>query len=242
MGQSGIYLSVVIPAYNEEARVAGTLQSVTTFLKLQSHEWEVIVVDDGSADQTAQIVKAANATEPRVQLLQYESNHGKGYAVRQGMLHASGKYRLFMDADNSTTIDHLGQFLPLLEAGVDIAIGSRAVPGANIVVHQPRWKELLGKLGNRWIRLWAVPGIFDTQTGFKAFTAEAAQTIFPLLTIDRWGFDVEVLAIARRRDYKIAEIPIRWVNDPHSKVTAWAYFEVLKDVLKVRRNLWKGIY
>ncbi|HTQ38125.1 MAG TPA: dolichyl-phosphate beta-glucosyltransferase [Pirellulales bacterium] len=237
-----IFLSVVIPAFNEEARLAETLAAVGNFLNRQAYSWEVVVVDDGSTDQTARVVTDVRALDARFQLLQYQQNRGKGYAVRYGMLHTSGKYRLFMDADNSTAIDHIAQFLTLLETGTDMVIGSRAVSGANVLVHQPRGKEWLGKLGNRWIRFWAVPGIKDTQAGFKAFRAEAAENLFSLLTIDRWGFDVELLAIAQHRGYKIAECPIRWTNDPHSKVTPRAYLEVLKEVLKVRLNLWRGLY
>jgi dolichyl-phosphate beta-glucosyltransferase len=146
---SRIFLSVVIPAYNEEARLGRTLTAVGNFLNRQSYPWEVVVVDDGSTDQTAQLVTNASVLDGRLRLLRYEPNQGKGYAVRQGMLHTSGKYRLFMDADHSTTIDQIAQFLPVLQAGMDIVIGSRAVPGADVVLHQPRWKELLGKLGNR---------------------------------------------------------------------------------------------
>ncbi len=158
------------------------------------------------------------------------------------MLHATGKYRLFMDADNSTAIDHIECFLPLLKSGCDVVIGSRAVPGTQIVVRQPKWKEFLGKLGNRWIRFWAVPGINDTQAGFKVFRDDVACSIFPLLTIDRWAFDVELLAIARRRGYRIAEVPIRWTNYADSKVTIRSYFEVLIDAVQVRLNIWKKRY
>src|SRR5262249_54946383 len=158
------------------------------YLNRQSYDWEVLVVDDGSVDQTAQIVESANKIEPRVRLLQYGDNRGKGYAVRYGMLRAAGKYRLFMDADNSTSIDHVERFLPLLQSGTQLVIGSRAVDGAQVLVHQSRWKELLGILGNRWIQFWTVGGIKDTQAGFKIFTADAAKTIFPLARINGWAF------------------------------------------------------
>jgi len=240
--ETATFLSVIIPAYNEEASLDHTLDAACSFLKRQSYSWELAVVDDGSSDQTARIVENVGKVDARVRLLQYGKNRGKGYAVRYGMLHSVGKYRLFMDADNSTAIDHIAHFLPLLEADYDIVIGSRAVPGAKIAVHQPWWKEFLGKIGNRWIRFWAVPGIKDTQAGFKAFRDDVAQNVFPLLTIDRWAFDVELLAVARRRGCKIAKCPIRWVNDIHSKVTPRAYFEALNDVVKVRLNVWKGRY
>jgi dolichyl-phosphate beta-glucosyltransferase len=236
------FLSLIIPAFNEEARLVQTLDAVCGYLQSQSYTWEIVVVDDGSTDCTSQFVERAGSVEPRIRLLHYPKNRGKGYAVQYGMLHTTGTYRLFMDADNSTSIDHVAQFLPLLEHGTDVVIGSRAVPEAQVVVHQSRWKEWLGKLGNRWIRFWAVPGIKDTQAGFKIFAAEAAESIFPSLTISGWAFDVEVLAIARSRGYKIAEMPVRWVNDAQSKVTWRAYLQVLKDVVKIRFNLWKGKY
>jgi dolichyl-phosphate beta-glucosyltransferase len=237
-----VHLSVVIPAYNEAQRLPRTLKAVLAYLSRQDYEWEVAVVDDGSTDKTADIVRAATVHERRVRLLQYGANRGKGYAVRYGMTHANGEYCLFMDADNSTTIDHAAEFLPYFAMGFDVVIGSRDVAGANIAVHQPWWKEKLGDLGNLWIRAWALPGVKDTQAGFKIFSGAATQDVFPRLTLDRWGFDVEALAVARSLGYKIAERPIRWVNDSESKVSPRAYLEVLWEVIKVRLNLWRGVY
>jgi dolichyl-phosphate beta-glucosyltransferase len=236
------FLSVIIPAYNEQKRLPNTLKSVTAYLSKQSYPWEVVVVDDGSQDKTADLVRAASITTPQVRLLQYGTNRGKGYAVRYGMTHTTGDYRLFMDADNSTTIDHFETFLPVFKKGYDVVIGSRDIEGAEIPVRQAKWKELLGDLGNVWIRLWAVPGIKDTQAGFKVFTGKAAEDIFPYLTIDRWGFDVEALAVARLRRYNISEQPIRWENDPDSKVSTKAYLDVLQEVVQVRINIWKRKY
>lgn len=238
----GVFLSVVIPAYNEEKRLPKTLKAVVEYLKRQNYTWEIAVVNDGSKDRTADIVREAGVVEPRISLLQYGGNRGKGYAVRYGMTHVQGKYRLFMDADNATTIDHFAQFLPHFNMGFDVVIGSRDVAGANIAKHQPWWKEKLGDLGNLWIQFWAVPGIHDTQAGFKVFTARAAEDVFSRLTLDRWGFDVEALAVARRLEYKIAERPIRWVNDPDSKVSMKAYAQVLREVVQVRLNMWRGRY
>lgn len=240
--QQDIFLSVVIPAYNEEKRLPHTLKAVIKYLQRQKYSWEIAVVDDGSRDKTALLVKETSIVEPRVRLLQYGTNRGKGYAVRYGMTRTRGTYRLFMDADNSTTVDHFEQFLPFFNMGFSAVIGSRDIAGAQIATHQPKWKELLGDLGNLWIQLWAVPGIKDTQAGFKVFTGRAADDVFPFLQIDRWGFDVEALAVARLKGYKIAERPIRWVNDPDSKVSTRAYIDVLKEVVQVRLNIWKGIY
>lgn len=239
---ANVFLSVVIPAYNEEKRLPHTLRAVIHYLHKQTYTWEIVVVNDGSKDGTADIVRAQNLIEPRVRLLQYGENRGKGYAVRYGMTHVTGTYRLFMDADNSTTIDHFEKFQPFFAQGYSVVIGSRDVPEAQVAVHQAWWKELLGDLGNLWIQFWAVRGIKDTQAGFKVFTDKASEAVFPYLTIDRWGFDVEALAVARRRGFTIAERPIHWVNDPNSKVSGRAYLDVLKEVVQVRLNMWKGIY
>lgn len=241
MSQS-VFLSVVIPAYNEEQRLPDTLKATAHYLKKQDYTWEIAVVNDGSKDRTADLVREATVTDPRIQLLQYGTNRGKGYAVRFGMTHVTGQYRLFMDADNSTTIDHFEKFFPFFEKGFDIVIGSRDIPGAQIAIHQPWWKEKLGDLGNLWIQFWAVPGIRDTQAGFKIFTDKAADAVFSRLTIDRWGFDVEALAVAKRLGFKITEQPIRWVNDPNSKVSGRAYLDVLREVVQVRLNMWRGVY
>ncbi|HLC48798.1 MAG TPA: dolichyl-phosphate beta-glucosyltransferase [Candidatus Andersenbacteria bacterium] len=236
------YLSVVIPAYNEEKRLPHTLRATIGYLKKQPYTWEIAVVNDGSSDKTADIVRSMGIEDPRVRLLHYGGNKGKGYAVRYGMTHVQGEIRIFMDADNSTGIEHAEKFIPLVAQGFDVVIGSRDVAGAEISVHQPKWKELLGDLGNIWIQFWAVPGIKDTQAGFKLFTKKASDAVFPYLTIDRWGFDVEALAVARMKGYKISEQPVRWINDPNSKVSGSAYLEVLKEVVQVRLNMTKGIY
>lgn len=242
MNNSAPYLSVIIPAYNEEKRLPHTLRAVMEYLKKQVFTWEILVVNDGSKDNTANTVKSFSVEDSRVQLLAYGENKGKGYAVRFGMNKASGEIQVFMDADNSTSIDHIVKFFPFVTQGFDVVIGSRDVEGADISVHQPKWKELLGDLGNIWIQFWAVPGIKDTQTGFKLFTKKASNDIFPYLTIDRWGFDVEALAVARMKGYKISEQPVRWINDPNSKVSGSAYLEVLKEVVQIRINIARGIY
>ena len=237
-----IFLSVIIPAYNEETRLPKTLRATIAYLEQKNYSWEIAVVDDGSKDGTAAIVKKMSVVTPRVRLLQYGHNRGKGYAVRYGLLHTKGQYRLFMDADNSTTVDHVERFLPIFDLGADVVIGSRDVAGAQIAIHQAKWKEWLGDLGNLWIQMWAVRGIRDTQAGFKILRGAVAEKVAPLLTIDRWGFDVELLAVARRHGFKIVERPIRWKNDPNSKVSSGAYLQVLREVMQVRFNLWRGAY
>lgn len=237
-------LSVVIPAYNEERRLPRTFAQLLPYLAARDYATEVIVVDDGSDDGTAGVVVGQGGGAVPVRLLRHEDgrNHGKGAAVRRGMLAAAGAYRLFMDADNSTSIDHVERFWPWFDQGYEVVIGSRDIAGAEIAIRQSRLKELAGDLGNLFIRAMAVPGVYDTQAGFKMFTARAADDIFPRLTLGRWGFDVEALAIALRHGYRVKELPITWRNDPESKVRAGAYLEVLKEVLQVRRNLRAGVY
>jgi len=237
------HLSVIIPAYNEETRLPGTLRHVGAYLSSQSFASEVVVVDDGSGDGTAQGVHDCKDLTA-LRLIQHPDrmNHGKGAAVRLGMREARGKFRVFMDADNSTTIDQIGGFWPWFDCGFDVVIGSRKIRGARIEVHQAWYKEIAGCCGNLWIRRLAVPGIEDTQAGFKMFTGQAADAIFARQTIDRWGYDIELLAIARQLGYRVQEVPIVWVNAPGSKVRLSAYFEVLNEVLRIRRNVKSGLY
>lgn len=242
--ESDLRLSVVIPAFNEEGRLPHTLESALDFLAAEPYQSEVVVADDGSTDRTAAIAGAHSGGRVPVRLAKQPdgSNHGKGSAVRLGMLAATGRYRLFMDADNSTTVGHVRGFWGAFETGCDVAIGSRNIEGAVVAVHQRFYKEAAGRLGNLLIRLFAVPRIRDTQAGFKMFTAQAAETIFRRLTIDGWGFDVEALMIARVHGLRVRELPIRWENAPGSKVAWHAYFDVLSDVLRIRRNLRRGLY
>jgi dolichyl-phosphate beta-glucosyltransferase len=201
-------------------------------------------VDDGSRDRTAEIVRERAAAAAPFRLLSYPDgrNRGKGAAVRLGMLTATGRYRLFMDADNSTTIQSLESFWPFVEQGYDIVFGSRAVEHAHIVEQQPWYKQLAGRAGNKLIQAMVLPGVADSQAGFKLFTARCAQDLFSRLTIDRWGFDIELLALAKHRDYRLKEVPITWTNDRSSKVKLRSYFEVFADVWHVRRNLRAGRY
>ena len=237
-------LSVVIPAYNEAQRLPRTLTEVTAYLARQHYASEIVVVDDGSTDATAQIVRDWPQPPVALRLVAQPDgrNHGKGAAVRLGLCEASGRTRVFMDADNSTTIDHLERFWPFFDQGFDVVIGSRDVSGANVVIPQVWYKELGGKLGNLIIRALAVPDIADTQAGFKAFSARCVEEILPRLTIDRWGFDVELLVAARCRGFRIKEVPIVWRNDTASSVPATAYFQVLGEVWRVRRQRAAGWY
>lgn len=197
---------------------------------------EIIIVSDGSTDKTVEV----NFDDPTVKMevVDRKENRGKGYSVREGMLKAKGEIRLFMDADNSTDMAHFDLMKPYFTEGCDIVIGSRDskdAKGARQAVPQPMLKRLLGNFGNFFIQIMAVPGIWDTQCGFKAFTAKAAENIFSKTKIDRWGFDIEVLALARLFKYKIAIIPVYWINNPESRVTMLTYFEVLWETVKIRK-------
>jgi glycosyltransferase involved in cell wall biosynthesis len=238
------HLSVIIPAYNEELRLPATLRSVADYLSKQAYGSEILVVNDGSDDRTEHVARDFPGGAIPVTVLNHpdRANHGKGAAVQAGMLQAKGRYRLFMDADNSTGIEQVERFWPSLSLGIDVVVGSRNIPGSVVKVHQVWFKEMAGRLGNLVIQYLAVPGIWDTQAGFKIFTARSANDVFSRLTIHRWGYDIEVLAIARTRGYKIVEVPIAWINAPGSKVGLGSYFQVLAEVWRVRRNLKSGLY
>lgn len=236
------FLSVIIPAYNEERRIQNTLLAVDKYLSVQQYEYEIIVVVDGATDRTAEIINKYLQLIDNLHLINNEKNKGKGAVVAQGMLAAKGAIRVFMDADNSTSIDHIERFFQFFKDGFDVVIGSRRIRGAKIAVHQSFVKELAGRLGNLWIRIFGVGGIKDTQCGFKSFTEHAAEDIFKRVTIARWSFDIEILAIAKLLKYKIKEAPVVWINDTQSHVRASAYFQVLLETLKIRWNIIRGKY
>jgi glycosyltransferase involved in cell wall biosynthesis len=201
-------------------------------------------VNDGSKDNTAEIVRNMAARMIRnLKLIDLRDNSGKGGAVRQGMLLSSGKVRLFTDADNSTSIDHFEKMMPFFKEGYDIVIGSRAVKGAKLDPPEPIYRQIPGKLGNLVFQavlgLW---GTWDTQCGFKAFTDEAAEQVFKISKVPGWGFDAEVLILAKRLGYKTKEIPVHWVNDTRSHVRASAYLKVFAETFKIRWWLWRGAY
>lgn len=236
------YLSVIVPAYNESNRLPLTLVDIDRHLSTKSYEYEIIVVDDGSSDNTAEVARKFSKLIPNLRVVEYEDNQGKGNAVKVGMLEARGKYRLFTDSDNSTSIDHFEKMIPELKEGYDIVICSRDVEGSQMHPPQSLLKRILGNMGNLFIQAMLLPGIWDTQCGFKVFSEEAALRIFPLQRIRRWGFDIEALALGRRMGYKIKEIPVYWVNDADSKVKPLAYFQVLWETVKIRWWLWRKSY
>ena len=239
-------VSLIIPCYNEQDRISRTLERMYEYLSGERYSWEVLVILDGSEDNTPGTVRSFEERfNGRLHVHGYPDNRGKGYAVRLGMLKARGTYRVFTDADNSTDIHYLSSMLKKFKEGYEVVISSRDkkdAPGAGQAVKQAWPKRQLGNMSNLAIQIFAVPGIWDTQNGFKGFSARAAEEIFSRSRVNRWGFDFETLAIARRLGYRLGIIPIVWRNDPKSHVKPLQYFQTLKELLIVRLNLMRGNY
>jgi glycosyltransferase involved in cell wall biosynthesis len=235
-------LSVIIPAYKESHRIGATLEAVHAYLSRQAYDYEILVVNDGSPDNTAEVVRGYEGSVARLTLIDNKENHGKGWVVRQGMLEAKGDVRVFMDADNSTKIDEIGAFFPYFEQGYDAVVGSRRIAGANVKTDQKPLREFLGWCFRTIVHILVPVGVTDTQCGFKAFTARAAEAVFPAQLIFRWAFDVEILALARKNKFRIKEVPITWVNDEGSQMRLSGMVNMLLEVLEVRWNLWTGKY
>ncbi len=239
MSEPDIYLSVIVPAYNEAERLPRTLTRLHQYLCSQNYAYEILAVLDGPTDGTREVARSLVPEISQLKILDRPVNRGKGYTVREGMLEASGRIRLFTDADNSTDIVHFEQMKPLFDRGCDLVIASRHArdaEGAQQAVPQPMAKRLVGQLGNLMVQLLAVPGVWDTQCGFKAFRAQAAEGIFSRTTIDGWGFDIEVLAVARALGYRLGIVPARWINDSRSHFRPHDYLGVFGELLKVRAN------
>jgi dolichyl-phosphate beta-glucosyltransferase len=233
-------LSIVIPAFNEAARIGGTLRALREQLP-PDPAWEVIVVDDGSIDDTAGIVSRAAAEEPRVRVLR-EPHRGKGGALRAGLLAATGARRFMCDADLSMPLSELRRFLEAVPSTCDVAIGTREGIGARRV-DEPGYRHVAGRLFNWLVRVAALPGVDDTQCGFKMFTAAAAEAIFPWITIDGWAVDIEILCIARLRGLRVKEIPIEWHYRDRSQLSLVRdSLRMARDVVRIRLNSARGRY
>ena len=227
------HLSVVIPAYNEEIRISRTIREIVAYLREQDYEWEIVVADDGSSDATARLVPEAADGDPRVRVLSLE-HRGKGWAVRNGMLAASGEFRLLSDADLSVPIAQLEWLLPPHSGGVDVAVGSREAPGA-ARYGEPGRRHFMGRVFNAVVRRLASVGLADTQCGFKCFRADAAERLFSRATLDGFSFDVEVLHLARRSGMRVAEIGVDWHYREHSKVRPFRdALSMTMDLLRIR--------
>ena len=235
--------SIVIPACNEAARIGKTLESVVACIREHGWNAEVIVVDDGSRDRTAEIVHAFASDHPEVRLLQNPGNRGKGYSVRNGVLHSFGETVLFTDADLSAPIAEAEELFAAIAAGADIAIGSRWLDRARQTIRQPLYRQFFGRCFNAVTRFVMGLPFADTQCGFKAFTRSAAQTVFQLQTIERWGFDPEILFIAIQRGYRIQEIPVSWAHDERTRISYLKDgMRMLQDIAIVRTNALLGRY
>ncbi len=240
MGDDSVQLSVTIPAFNEAERIGPSLQRVWDYLRFryEAGGFEMIVVDDGSRDSTVAVVEQFRAHAPELRLIRFSHNRGKGAAVRAGMMSAVGKAALFSDADLSTPIEEVEGALRLLADGRDVVIGSRALAGSQIMVRQHRLRESMGRLFNRLVRILLRIPFRDTQCGFKLFRREAAQAVFQRARIDGFAFDVEAILIAMQLGYVVCEMPVRWSNDPASRVTMGCHpAEMFTDLWRIRAGL-----
>ena len=236
-------ISIVIPAYNEEARIERALDRVLSCVSDRGWDAEVLVVNDGGTDGTAAIVKHWTERYPRLHLIENEGNRGKGYSVRNGLLQAAGEIVMFTDADLSAPIEEAERLFQAIQNGADVAIGSRWLDKQKQTIHQPLYRRFFGRCYN-WLtrKVMGLP-YKDTQCGFKAFRRSAAQCIFRLQTIERWGFDPEILFIAQKLGYKVAEVPVTWGHDERSRIS---YLrdgsQMLKEMVEIRSNSLRGRY
>lgn len=236
-------LSIVIPAYNESARIEKALERVLACVAERSWNAEVLVVDDGSTDATASIVRRWMDTHSNLQLIQNDGNRGKGFSVRNGLLQAVGHIVMFTDADLSSPIEEAERLFAAIEEGADVAIGSRWLEKQRQTIHQPLYRRFFGRCFN-WVtrKIMGLP-YKDTQCGFKAFRREAAQTICRLQTIERWGFDPEILFIARKLKYKVVEVPVTWGHDERSRMSYLKDgVKMLEEMAQIRSNSLRGRY
>jgi glycosyltransferase involved in cell wall biosynthesis len=236
-------LSIVIPAYNEGARIESALERVLACVAERRWNAEVLVVDDGSSDSTAEIVRRWMRTHPNLHLIHNDGNRGKGFSVRNGLLQAQGSIVMFTDADLSSPIEEAELLFAALNEGADVAIGSRWLDKQRQTIHQPLYRRFFGRCFN-WVtrKVMGLP-YKDTQCGFKAFKHSAAQVIFRLQTIERWGFDPEILFIARKLGYKVVEVPVTWGHDERSRISYLKDgMKMLEDMARIRRNSVRGRY
>jgi glycosyltransferase involved in cell wall biosynthesis len=235
--------SIIIPAYNESARIAGTLERVLAYTAERSWDAEIIVVNDSSRDNTADIVRSYLGKNPRLRMLENPGNRGKGYSVRNGMLHANGEILLFSDADLSSPIEEADQLFAAIMQGADIAIGSRWLRTELQTQRQPLHRQIVGRVFNMLLRLTLGLNFKDTQCGFKAFTRRAAKAIFPQQQIERWGFDPELLFLARRFNFKVVEVPVAWAHREGTQISPLRDgTRMFFEMLQIRWNAVSGKY
>jgi glycosyltransferase involved in cell wall biosynthesis len=240
---AGPMYSIVIPAFNESTRIPATLTSVVNCIRERGWNAEVIVVNDGSTDATAKVVRAFARTAPELRLIENERNRGKGFSVRAGMLQALGEILVFTDADLSAGIGEAESLFAAIRAGADIAIGSRWLESSRQTHRQPLYRQFFGRCFNAVTRLVMHLPFADTQCGLKAFTRAAAQNVFQLQTIERWGFDPEILLIALKRGYHVVEVPVSWAHDERTRMSYLRDgVRMLQEITIIRWNLFRGRY
>ena len=232
-------VSIIIAAYNEQNRIRGSLFTIYGFVKERNISHEIIVVNDGSTDKTKDVLSGLFAELPTLKIINYDTNKGKGFALRAGILASRGRFVLLSDADLSTPIEEITVLLSFIEAKTyDIAIGSRALPLSKIIKRQPWWRQGMGKIFNKIVKMVILQDFHDTQCGFKVFEGTIAKELFAELRTDRFAFDVEILARAKKKKYRIIEVPVRWLNSNHSTVNP--FFDsliMIKDIIKIRLTL-----
>lgn len=232
-------ISIIIPAYNEEERISESIKRINDYFKLKGWEFEIIVVDDGSTDNTLTVVDNLSSKIPQVKLISYPVNMGKGFAVRTGVLESKGDLILISDADLSTPIEEIEKLIPAIDISKGgrcaVAIGSRALPESQVIIRQPWWREIMGKTFNKLVRFFVIDGFVDTQCGFKLFDGDSARKIFKVARVKRFAFDVEILLIAKKMGYSIKEVPVKWFNSAQSRVNPLIdSLQMFKDLLKIK--------
>lgn len=243
MSREHPYLSLVIPAYNEEKRIGKTLEGMLEFIGSKSFPTEILVVDDGSTDRTVEVVNSFSNEKIPLRLISYGKNRGKGYAIKTGMLAARGEYALFADADMSTPIEMFDRFEPYMKEGVEVIIGTRKTAGAYVGKHQALYRENMGKvftwISNRLLGLDTT----DFTCGFKCFHRRTIEPVFGSQRISGWGYDTEIIFIARHKGFRIQEVPVSWYNDEATRVKLWKnVFTCLLELYQIRNNNRKGLY
>jgi len=235
-------ISIVIPAYNEESRIGESLLKIKSYFDAQGVDYEIILVDDGSTDNTRQVSEDFKMKIKNFKIISYPVNNGKGYALRQGVLDSSGDAVLLTDADLSTPIEELDRLRPLIsDQQHDVVIGSRALEASNIIKKQPWWRQGMGKIFNKIVKILVLDDFDDTQCGFKLFSGNVARRLFKNARINRFAYDVEILTMAKERGCRIVEVPVKWINSPASKVNPiFDSMQMLFDLIKIRMRMGKG--
>jgi dolichyl-phosphate beta-glucosyltransferase len=240
-------LSIIIPAYNEESRIEKTLKNISGFLRPSNLSFEIIVVANNCTDGTVPLLERIKGSYlPELVIVDIPRSgvvgNTKGYAIEVGMRIAQGQYHLFIDADNATSFAHVVDFMKCIDEGYGVVIGSRYIAGADVVKKQPWTRIVMSRMGNLLIRSVLLPGIYDTQCGFKMFSQSASRDIFKQTTVSGWGADLEMLALARMFGYTVKEFPVRWEAQDDSRLSSNAFIYTLRELFTIRKNLKSGIY